>query len=280
MSGFRGKVAAITGAGSGIGRALALELAARGARLALADWDEDGLRESESLLEARGAEVVASRVDVSDRVSVAEFATQTAQRFGSVHQIYNNAGISGNGRTILDNDYAAIERVLAVNLWGVIHGTREFLPHLIASRDGHVINTSSAYGIAASPHDGPYSASKFAVRGFTEALRCEMLLAHHPVAVTVVHPAGVRTKIARSAWRTEDVTQFSEEEKRRADVYEQKLLTADPSDVARQILAGVEKRRGRVLVAGAQGIDRLVRLLPEQYPKFVVQFNRRTFGGS
>ena len=278
MSGFAQKVVAITGGGSGIGQALALELAARGARLALADWDEEGLRRSRQLLESRGAEVLTKQVDVSDRPAVEAFAADTVAKFGVVHQVYNNAGVSGSGKTILDTDYDAIARVLAVNLWGVIYGTKTFLPHLIASRDGHVVNVSSINGIAALPNIGAYSTSKFAVRGFTEALRSEMILAGHPVKVTVVHPGGVRTGIARSSLRTEDAATLTEHNLRRADVYEKKLLTVEPSVVARQIIDGVEKGKGRVLVAGASRLDRLVRLLPERAPKMMADWSRATFG--
>ena len=193
MSTVRRKVCVVTGAGSGIGRALAGELARRGARLALCDVDEAALEQTAALV---GGEVHTQRLDVADRHAVVAYADAVAQRFAVVHQVYNNAGIAFS-RSVLESDWADYERVLAVNLWGVIHGTKAFLPHLIASGDGHVVNVSSLNGILAQPGMSHYCTSKFGVRGFTEALRMELARDRHPVRATVVHPGGVRTNIAR-----------------------------------------------------------------------------------
>ena len=277
MTGFAGKVAVVTGAGSGIGRALVLALAERGARLAIADWAEDGLRETEALLRARGADPLVARVDVADRAALSAFAARVAGHFGVVHQVYNNAGIAGGGPTIAETEYEAFEQVLAVNLWGVIHGTKAFLPHLIASGDGHVVNISSLNGFMAQPRLAPYVTSKFAVRGFTEALRTEMLAARLPVAVTVVHPGGVRTGITRSAYGPRGAP-IPAEHLARVQVYERRLFRTSAEDAARIILNGVERRKGRVLIAQARAVDRLVRLLPESYPRLVVSWGRRMFG--
>src|SRR6476469_7426535 len=168
MSSVRGKVAVVTGAGSGIGRALASELAARGARLALSDVDEAGLAETAELASAAGADVHTQRVDVSDRAAVEAYASTVAAHFGVVHQIYNNAGIAF-ARPLLETTYEDYDRVLGVNLWGVIHGTKAFLPHLVESGDGHVVNVSSLNGYMAQDRMSHYCTSKFAVRGFTEA---------------------------------------------------------------------------------------------------------------
>ncbi len=278
MTYFTGKVAVVTGAGSGIGRALALGLAGRGARLAIADVDEPGLDATAAALRSNGAEVHSARLDVSDRSAVAGFAADVVSRFGVVHQVFNNAGITGGSQTILDMDYSVIERVLDVNLWGVIHGTKEFLPHIIASGDGHVVNISSLNGIMAQPRLGAYVASKFAVRGFTETLRTEMIAAGFPVAVTVVHPGGVKTNITRSGM--EPGRELSAEEQRRRDVYEKKLFTTSADDAARIILEGVSRKKGRVLIGQATGIDRLVRFNPEGYPRTVVAWSKRTFGAA
>jgi NAD(P)-dependent dehydrogenase (short-subunit alcohol dehydrogenase family) len=169
MSAFAGRVAVVTGAGSGIGRALALGLARRGARLALCDVDEAGLAETARAAGALGAEVHTARVDVGLRGAVHAYADAVASRFGAVNQVYNNAGIAFS-RPVLDSEYADYERVFAVNLWGVIHGTKAFLPHLIASGDGHVTNISSLNGYMAQADMSHYCTTKFAVRGFTR--RC------------------------------------------------------------------------------------------------------------
>jgi NAD(P)-dependent dehydrogenase (short-subunit alcohol dehydrogenase family) len=277
VSSFTDKVAVVTGAGSGIGRALALGLAQRGARLAIADWDDGGLQATAERLRARGSQPLAVVVDVADRSAVAALAAHVVEHFGVVHQVYNNAGIAGVGASIADTDYAAFERVLGVNLWGVVHGTKEFLPHLIASGDGHVINVSSLNGFMAQPGLAPYITSKFAVRGFTEALRAEMLAARLPVAVTVVHPGGVRTNIARSAYGP-GAGSMPAEHLDRIATYERKLFRTSADDAARIILTGVRRKKGRVLIAQARAVDRLVRLLPESYPRHVVAWGRRLFG--
>ncbi|MCL2419804.1 MAG: SDR family oxidoreductase, partial [Conexibacteraceae bacterium] len=186
MSGFQEKVAVVTGAGSGIGRALALELHRRGARLAISDKNAEGLCATAELLTRSGETLHESVLDVSDRHAVETYAGNVQRQFGAVHQIYNNAGIA-SGRKIVEAPYEIYDRVFEVNLWGVIHGTKAFLPHLIASGDGHVINISSLNGYVAQGELSAYCTSKFAVRGFTESLRVEMLRDRHPVKVTCVH---------------------------------------------------------------------------------------------
>ena len=277
MSAVRGKVCAVTGAGSGIGRALAVALAARGARLALSDVDERGLEETAQLVLTQGAEVHTARVDVADRAAVEAYAEAVAAYFGVVHQIYNNAGIAFS-RPVLDSDWADYERVLGVNLWGVIHGTKAFLPHLVASGDGHVVNVSSLNGYLAQSGLSHYCASKFAVRGFTEALRVEMLEAGHPVGVTAVHPGGVRTRIAANAMASSRALGLpvTEADEARRRTYEEKLLRLAPEAAAEIIVRGVQDGRGRVLVGrDAKAVDALVRAIPAGYPRALAALERR-----
>ena len=280
MSSVHGKVAAVTGAGSGIGRELAYGLARRGARLALADVDEVGLAETAAAATSLGAEVRTTRLDVSDREAVLAFAAEVVGHFGVVHQIYNNAGIASRGGTVLEADWAALDRVLAVNLSGVVNGTKAFLPHLLASGDGHVVNISSLNGIMAQSGLSAYCASKFAVRGFTEALHAEMLAGGHPVRVTVVHPGGVKTNIANAALaEAERAGTLSAEHRERARAYNDKLLRLPADKAAHTILTGVEAGRPRVMVGtDAKAVDLLVRLLPRQYPKLAVWFSKRVIG--
>jgi NAD(P)-dependent dehydrogenase (short-subunit alcohol dehydrogenase family) len=269
----RGKVAVVTGAGSGIGRELALQLARRGARLALSDIGETGLAETAARARALGAEVHTARLDVTDRAAVVAYADTVAAHFGVVHQVYNNAGVAG-GTAVLDSDWADYDRIWGVNLFGVLHGTKAFLPHLVASGDGHVVNVSSLNGVMAQAGINAYSASKFAVRGFTEALRQEMLLAGHPVQVTVVHPGGVRTNIASAALevsrqRGDEVTA---EDEARVRFYNEKLLRMPPEQAARIMVDGVEAGRARVMVGNdAKAVDLLVRLFPASYPRIAVR---------
>jgi NAD(P)-dependent dehydrogenase (short-subunit alcohol dehydrogenase family) len=282
MSSVRGKVAVVTGAGSGIGRQLAVALAGRGARVAVCDVNETGLAETAGRLKSAGADVHAARLDVSDRRAVEDYAAEVAAHFGVVHQVYNNAGVSGGGTT-LDTDWPVYEKVIGVNLMGVIHGTKAFLPHLIASGDGHVVNISSLNGFFAQPALGAYVTSKFGVRGFTETLRTEMLAARHPVAVTVVHPGGVKTNIALAAADAAKAAgiELTAENEKRIRVYNEKLLKMPADQAARIIVDGVEKGSPRVLVGNdARAMDVLVRLLPRAYPKVSVFLERLVFGRS
>jgi NAD(P)-dependent dehydrogenase (short-subunit alcohol dehydrogenase family) len=273
-----GKVAAVSGAGSGIGRALAVGLAQRGARLSLSDVDRTGLEETAQLVRSAGADVHTAVVDVSDQPAVADWATGAVERYGVVHQVYNNAGIGSSSLSIEKTAYETFQRVLDINLWGVIHGTKEFLPHVIASGDGHVVNISSLNGIMGQAGLGPYCASKFAVRGLTETLRAEMFVAGHPVSVTVVHPGGVKTNIASTAYAQPGLDEASQrEQERRSQVYGDKLFKATATDAAEVILRGVAAKRGRVLIGQATGVDRLVRLLPASYPRVVALWEKRTF---
>ena len=277
MTAVRGKVAVVTGAGSGIGRAVATELAARGARVAISDVSEEGLAGTAAALARRGADVHQQTLDVADRDAVEAYAAAVAEHFGVVHQIYNNAGIAFS-RRVVETDYADYERVFGVNLWGVIHGTKAFLPHIIASGDGHVINTSSLNGFFAQDQMTHYCTTKFAVRGFTEAVRSEMLADGVPVQVSVVHPGGIRTNIANAA--LESARQLglpvTEADERRRQVYNEKLLKMDPAKAARIIVDGVEANRPRILVGNdAKAVDALVRLLPSRYARIAVAFDKR-----
>ena len=262
MNPFEAKVAVITGAGSGIGRALAVNLAEKGAKLALSDIDTEGLAETIRQAEALGADVRSDRLNVAEREAVMAYAEAVVAHFGEVHQIYNNAGIAYTG-DIEVCPFKDIERVMDVDYWGVVNGTKAFLPHLIASGDGHVINVSSLFGLFSVPGQAAYNAAKFAVRGFTEALRQEMMLARHPVAVTTVHPGGIKTAIARNATAAEGLDRDE-----LAKLFDKRLALTSPQRAARIILEAVRKKRARVLVgADAKALDALVRLTGSGYQR-------------
>jgi NAD(P)-dependent dehydrogenase (short-subunit alcohol dehydrogenase family) len=248
---FTGKVAVVTGAASGLGRALACELAARGARVAICDNDRPGLEQTAQLL--RRAQAYDEQVDVADRTAVHRFADNVHARFGVVHQVYNNAGVAHVG-TLEDIEYAELERLFAVNFWGVVHGTKEFLPYLKDSQNGHVVNISSLFGMIAAPWMGGYDATKFAVRGFTEALRGEMRALRRPIRVTAVHPGGIRTQIVESAGSAPDVDKAAVERGFR------RIAASSPEHAARVVLRGVARNKPRVLV----GMDARAALLAER----------------
>ncbi|QZT61569.1 SDR family NAD(P)-dependent oxidoreductase [Mycolicibacterium austroafricanum] len=260
MEGFAGKVAVVTGAGSGIGQALAIELGRSGARVAISDVDTEGLAVTEERLKAIGAQVKSDRLDVTERETFLLYADDVAEHFGSVNQIYNNAGIAFTG-DIEITQFKDIERVMDVDYWGVVNGTKAFLPHLIASGDGHVVNVSSVFGLFSVPGQAAYNSAKFAVRGFTEALRQEMALAGHPVKVSCVHPGGIKTGIARNASAAEGL-----DAEELAKTFDKRLANTTPEKAAKIILDGVRKNRARILVGNdAKVIDVVIRALGAGY---------------
>ena len=266
-----GKVVVVTGAGSGIGRELAREAARRGARVALTDIDVDGLAETVTLARGDGADDVHSqRLDVTEQAQVADYAGLVAEHFGEVNLVINNAGIAFTGR-VEESAYKDIARVMDVDYWGAVHGTKEFLPHLIASGDGHLANVSSIFSFLSVPTQNSYNAAKAAVQQFTESLRMEMIAAGRPVDVSCVHPGGIKTAVARNATAAEglDSADF-------ATVFDEKFARTEASTAARVILDGVERRRARILVGpDAYVIDALVRLFPSAYQRGTVAMSRR-----
>ncbi|WP_107704588.1 SDR family NAD(P)-dependent oxidoreductase [Nocardioides allogilvus] len=239
------KVVVITGAGSGIGRELARQSAQQGALLAISDWNPDGLAETVEIVKALGAEVRSDVVDVSDRAAMAQWATDVVGQFGRVNLVVNNAGVTMSG-DFENMTYEEFDWIVGVNLDGVVNGTKEFLPHLIASGNGALVNLSSLFGLVSMPGQSAYNATKFAVRGFTEALREEMLINGHPVTVTSVHPGGIKTGIARNGRTT-----AGEDHEQLSDLFEKKLARMPADKAARIILKGALSGKARVLV----GID-------------------------
>ena len=270
MSRFAGQTAVVTGAASGLGRALAYELAARGAEIAICDIDEAGLAETAAWAGRLGATVSSSRLDVTDREGVLAYADAVAAEFGAIHILINNAGIAFTG-DITEMTFSDIERVMDVDFWGMVNGTKAFLPHLIASGDGTLVNVSSVFGLLAVPSQSAYNAAKFAVRGFTEALRQEMLAVGHPVRVTCVHPGGIKTAIARNAGAVPSL-----DPAQLAHVFDRRMARTTPERAARTILRGAERGRARVLVGvDARVIDLLVRLGGSAYQRIGAGLTRR-----
>ena len=265
MTNVQNKVAVVTGAGSGIGRALAYELARRGAKLALSDIDTAGLAETVKQVRVIGARVHEAKLDVSDRDAVLSYADDVVAEFGVVNIVVNNAGIAFTG-DIEKMSFEQIEKVMDVDFWGVVNGTKAFLPHLISSGDGHVVNISSLFGLLAVPGQSAYNAAKFAVRGFTESLRQEMLVNKHPVQVTCVHPGGIKTAITRNAKAVDGLDAAAI-----AEMFDKKLAKTTPDAAARIILRGVARNKARTLVgADAKFLDLVVRVLGSGYQKLVV----------
>jgi NAD(P)-dependent dehydrogenase (short-subunit alcohol dehydrogenase family) len=230
MKSFDGKIVAITGAGSGMGRAYALEFARRGAQLALNDYDADTLAETVALL-PRTTTVLQSAFDVSDRDAMYHFADQVHTELGGAHVVINNAGVAGCGRPVWTAKDADYERIMGINFYGVVHGTRAFLPQIRARGEGAVVNISSIFGLTGTPNSSDYCAAKFAVRGFTESLMVEMV--NEPITVHLVHPGGVATNIAKSA---------------DGDDFANKFLRTDPAEVATRVADAILKRQARIVL--------------------------------
>lgn len=234
---YRGRTAAITGAASGIGRALAIALADQGCNLALSDVAAEQLAETARLC-GGSVEVTCTTVDVADRGAVFAWAEASADAHGEINLIFNNAGVN------LTHDAATqsvedVAWVMDIDFWGVVHGTQAFLPHLRAAHAGHIINISSVFGLLSIPTQSAYNAAKFGVRGYTDALRMELELEGSHVSATTVHPGGIKTNIVRngrSQHGAETATQFD------------KLAMTTPEKAAEQILAAVERNRRRALI--------------------------------
>ena len=275
MEGFAGKVAVVTGAGSGIGQALAIELGRSGAHVAISDVDTEGLAVTEKRLKDIGVHVKSDRLDVTEREAFLLYADAVAEHFGKVNQIYNNAGIAFTG-DIEVSQFKDIERVMDVDYWGVVNGTKAFLPHLISSGDGHVVNVSSVFGLFAVPGQAAYNSAKFAVRGFTEALRQEMALAGHPVKVSCVHPGGIKTAIARNATAAEGLDPGE-----LAKAFDAKLASTTPEKAAEMILDGVRKNKARILIGrDAKMFEIVIRAFGPHYQSLFPKVVSRLVGPS
>lgn len=261
MKSLDDKVVVITGAGSGIGRALAVNAAGRGAHVAISDVNEAGLAETVELVKAAGARAVRSdTLDVSKREEIVGYAAAVADQFGRVNVVVNNAGVSMTGN-FANMSYEQMEWIVDINFWGVVNGTKEFLPHLIASGDGHVVNLSSLFGLISMPGQTLYNSTKYAVRGFTEALREEMLVGKHKVGVTAVHPGGIKTGIVRNGRVTD-----GDDLEALAKLFDKKLARTSPEDAAAAIVKAVLRNQPRLLIgADAHALHHVGKLLGARY---------------
>ena len=274
MKDFNGRVAAITGAGSGIGRALAEELARRGAHLALSDIDEIGLAETVARCEGSAVKVTSQRLDVADRDAVYAWAEQVVDEHGSVNLIFNNAGVA-LASTIESMAYEDFEWLMNINFWGVVYGTKAFLPHLKASGEGHIVNLSSVFGLLSIPSQSAYNAAKFGVRGFTDALRIELEIDPCGVSSTTVHPGGIKTNIARNARMDSSVGPLAGSTDEARSGFDKVAMTS-PEKAAKQIIAAVEADKRRALIGpDAKVLDLLSRLPAGVYQKAIVRGARR-----
>ena len=261
---FDGAAAAITGAASGIGRALALELAARGCDVALADVDQEGLESvAGEITAAHSRRVTVRNVDVADPKQIQDYANSAVSDFPALNLLFNNAGVALLGQ-FDEFDQAQMAWLMEINFWGVVRGTRAFLQHLQSRPQAHIINISSIFGIIAPAGQSAYAASKFAVRGFSEALRHELAMNNSTVRLSVVHPGGVKTNIARKA-RTGTQLRDSVSLSEVGDRFE-RLARTTPAAAAQRIIRGIERNEPRILIGrDAQYLDIIQRFMPATY---------------
>lgn len=262
-------VVAITGAGSGIGRALALLCAEAGARLALADLNAETLAETAKACELKGAEVSQQCVDVGQRVQVYEWADVVAEQMGGVNMIINNAGVN-LGASVEASSIEDFEWVMDVDFWSVVYGCKAFLPHLRQASWAHIVNVSSLFGLIGMPNQSAYNAAKFAVKGFSDSLRMEMLSEGNHIGVSSVHPGGIKTNIVNSARFGKQIGSTLSDEERKS-TFNEKLARMTPERAAQIIIEGVHRDKARILVGNdARIFDLIQRLFPQGYQKFAL----------
>lgn len=269
MKNLQDKVVAITGAGSGIGRATAILLAEHGAHLAISDINEKGLSETAAACRQKGARVTTQKLDVADRDAFYAWAEKVVAEHGGVNVIINNAGVAV-GATVEDTTYEDFEWLMGINFWGVVYGTKAFLPHIKKSGEGHIVNISSVFGLIGVPTQSAYNAAKFAVKGFTESLREELFIEGANVGVTCVHPGGIKTNIAASA-RISNAKGWTDEKSKQEF---EKMFTTTPEKAAQTIVNAIRNNKPRLLIgADAHVIDIMQRVLPRRYQDIMI------FGG-
>ncbi len=266
-------VIAITGAGSGIGRALALQSAHLGARLALSDIGELSLQKTKSLIEKEcgQAEVMCSVVNVAEKQQLVSWAQQVKDHYGEVNVIINNAGVA-LAASVEATEHEDFEWLMNINFWGVVNGTKAFLPFLKQASWGHVVNISSLFGLISIPNQSAYNAAKFAVRGFSESLRIEMLLSNKTVQVSCVHPGGIKTNIANSGRFKNQVGTRDSAEKQKKE-FNDRLARTTAIQAADIIIKGINKNKPRILVGGdAKILDIIQRFIPSGYQSLIARF--------
>lgn len=270
MKNLNGKVAAVTGAGSGIGRALAINLAQQGCNLALSDVNETGLAETKELLKQYAVNITTQKLDVSDKDAFFAWADQVVADHGKANLVFNNAGVALAG-TVGELSIEDYKWIMDINFYGVLYGTKAFLPHMEKAGEGHIVNISSIFGIASQPLMSGYNASKFAVRGLTESLRQDLDISGSCVSTTCVHPGGIKTNIAQSTRFDASATAITGASADDSKADFERLFITTPDKAAKTILNAVKKNKRRVLVGpDAVAFDLMVRTLGSWYQKVIV----------
>ena len=266
MKKIENKVVVITGAASGIGRALAIEFASLGAKLSLNDYDAIGLEDTRQLIKEKcpSVDVFTKIFDVSNLVEFSEFANETASKFDSIDVVINNAGISTSKGKIEDITFNDIYKVLDINIKGVVSGSKLFIPHLKKEKEASLVNISSVFGIIAPPEQSPYVASKFAVKGFNESLYLE--LKNTSICVSSVHPGGIKTNIGKNSKRV----YHTKEEEYLLEEFEKKALITSPETAAKIIIEGIKKKKRKILIGKDAKLINLLNAISPRLMRFIL----------
>lgn len=260
---YKNKVVVVTGAGSGMGREIAIQLSKAGALLALNDWNEKALEETTTFLGLDTKRLFTKAFDVGKREEVYNFAVDVVNHFGQVDVVINNAGIALAPKTIDRTSYEDFEKVVNINMWGMIYGTKAFLPYLKERPSGSIANVSSVFGMMGYPSQGPYVTTKFAIRGFTETLRIELVNTN--ITVSSIHPGGIKTNIVRN------IDQIDQEQKDEMAKGFEEVAPTTASEAAIIILKGIAQKKARILIGkDARSIDRFTRIFPSTYEKYIL----------
>ena len=269
MRSLNNKIAVVTGVASGIGRSLAQLLAREGCHLALNDYNAEGLAETVSSLQLQAKQkVIHESFDVADRNAFEAFASKVEQTFGAVHLVINNAGVALGRVSVEEVNYDDFEWLMGINFWGMVYGTKAFLPLLKKQEEGAVANVSSVFGFAGIGYQSVYCASKFAIRGFTESLRMEAVNEFPQLTVHTIHPGGINTNIAKnSRWDHSDMSEKDREELLKMS---REQLISSPSVTAQQIIQHIKKKKERIVVGHrSTSMDLVTRLFPTRYTRML-----------
>lgn len=269
MKQLQDKIAVVTGAASGIGRATAVELARAGCHLAIADLDTEGLAETAAQVEAQGRNASTHQVNVADKQAMEAFAAEVIEAQGSVDILINNAGVALS-QNVATQSLEDLEWIFGINFWGVVYGCHYFLPHIQKQAEGHIVNISSLFGLIGVPTQSAYCATKFAVRGYTESFRAELLLEDSPIGVTSVHPGGIDTNIAKNARHKDGMKGLSHAASVKSF---KKAAITSPESAASQIVRAIRQNKPRLVIGkDAKTIEVVQRASPTGYIKLVTNY--------